>query len=104
MQNSSILKLIKDLVIFYVKQNYKNYLKEHNLSKIDEDQIPNVVSEIYTERKEHLQHFLLNSLKELLSDEYPGDLVIKNITRDIFNDDKLCINKLIKEIKKYQSL
>ena len=30
-------KLIEDLIMFYVKENYNNYLKENHISKIDDD-------------------------------------------------------------------
>ena len=42
------------------------------------------------------------SLKKLLKDEYPGDLIILNILVDIFSDDTLCKNRLIVEIKLHQ--
>ena len=31
-----------------------------------------------------------------------GDLIVDNICNDIFQDDKLCTNRLIKEIKNFQ--
>ena len=36
---SKLERTIKDLVIFYVKENYNNFLKENNLKKIDKDKI-----------------------------------------------------------------
>jgi hypothetical protein len=34
--------------------------------------------------------------------DYPGDLVVLNILLSVFEDDKLCINRLIMEIRVYQ--
>tara|TARA_B110000495_G_C22585228_1_gene351198 strand:+ start:128 stop:442 length:315 start_codon:yes stop_codon:yes gene_type:complete len=96
-------KMIKDLIIFYVKENYKQYLKENNLQKVSENQISNIVNQLYIDKKKHLKEFILKSMNHLLKDKYPGDNHINNILREIFNDDDLCKNKLIKEIIKYQN-
>ena len=102
---SSLQKRIRDLIFFYVKTNYDEYLKEHKLKSIPEDKIDKVVTELYNDRKDHIQEFIKNSLKKIYEskpDEYPGDLVILNILVEIFNDDELCKNRLIIEIKLYQ--
>ena len=36
---SKLERTVKDLVIFYVKENYNNYLKENKIDKIDKDKI-----------------------------------------------------------------
>ena len=97
---SNYLNTIKELITFYVKTNYENYLEEHKIKSISN--ISDIVDEIYTQNKEHLQGFILSSMKELLKDEYPGDLIIKNILIDIFRDDNLCKRRLIIEIELYQ--
>tara|TARA_Y100000996_G_scaffold410408_1_gene392739 strand:+ start:1894 stop:2205 length:312 start_codon:yes stop_codon:yes gene_type:complete len=102
--DNSILNTIKELISFYVKTNYETYLKDNNIEKIPESNIRNIVIQLYSERKDHLKSFIKNSLQELYKENYPGDIVINNILFDIFNDDKLAINKLIIEIKKYQEI
>ena len=97
---SNYLNTIKELITFYVKTNYENYLEEHKIKSISN--ISDIVDEIYTQNKEHLKGFILSSMKELLKDEYPGDLIIKNILIDIFRDDNLCKRRLIIEIELYQ--
>ena len=98
----SSINLIQELILFYVTENYNQYLKENNIESIPEENIPSVISELYDKKKDHLKKFLKESLKELMKDDYIGDLAVLNICSDIFNDDKLCKNKLILEIKKYQ--
>lgn len=95
-------KLIHDLTLFYVKQNYENYLKENNITKIDESKVESIINGLYIERKEHLKTFIINSMKEIMEEDYCGDLFIKNILTDIFRDDELCKNRIIIEIKEYQ--
>ena len=100
---TTIDKHIRDLIQFYVKTNYEAYIKEHSLSVIEDKQIEAIVSQLYDDRKEHLRGFIKSSLVKLLRDEYPGDLVVLNILTEIFNDDNLCRNRLILEIRLHQN-
>jgi len=98
----SLQKNIKDLIFFYVKKNYDNYLKVNKLEYISDDKITEVITSLYLERKDHLKEFVKSSLNQIMKDEYPGDLIILNILVDIFSDDELCKNRLIVEIKLHQ--
>ena len=100
----SSLKMIKDLVLFYIKTNYEEYLKSNSIDKIEDDKIPGVVDSLYTEKKEHLRSFILNSMREMLKSNYPGDLPINAILNDVYRDDEFNKTKLVDEIKTYQSL
>ena len=95
-------KIVKDLILFYVKENYTNYLQTNNIKMIPEDDIQQVVEQIYTDRKPHLKEFLKSSLKELMKDEYIGDLAVQSICNGIFADDEFCKNRIITEINLYQ--
>ena len=101
MSNSS-LKIIKDLIIFYIKENYKSYLKDNNITFIKTENLDNVIDELYTQKKDHLKQFIKSSMHELLKDEHPGDLIINNIIIDVFRDDQLCKQTLKTEIELYQ--
>ena len=98
----TLQKHIKDLIFFYVKTNYNKYLTDHNINYIPDENISKVIYSLYDEKKEHLKEFIKISLKKLLKDEYPGDLIVLNILVDIFNDDELCKNRLTAEIKLHQ--
>jgi hypothetical protein len=98
----TLQKNIKDLIFFYVKTNYEKYLEDNNISTIPEDKLSDIVNTLYTQRKDHIQIFIIDSLKELLNREYPGDQTIKNILLNIFQDDDLCKNRLLVEIKMHQ--
>ena len=93
---------IKELIQFYVRTNYENYLKENSLKLIPDKDIPAIITQLYTERKDHLRIFIKESLKQLMGSEYPGDLPVLNILVSVFEDDELCINRLIMEIQVYQ--
>ena len=99
---SNLERTIKDLVIFYVKENYNSYLKENKLEKIDKEKIKGIISELYYPKKDHLKQFIKESMKELWKDEYPGDLIIDNIFFSIYQDDKFNINRICVEIELHQ--
>ena len=99
---SKLERTIKDLVIFYVKENYNNYLQENNLQKIDKGKIKEIISNLYYPKKDHLKQFVKDSMKELWKDDYPGDLIIDNIFFDIYQDDKFNINRISVEIELHQ--
>jgi hypothetical protein len=101
----SLQKNIRDLIHFYVKTNYEAYLSEKDIKIIPEDEIDEVIKNLYDDRKSHIQNFILESLKTLYKDkseEYPGDRNIKNILLNIFQDDELCKTRLSSEIKLHQ--
>lgn len=99
---TTLEKHIHDLIYFYVKTNYEQYLKANNIEFIPLSDIENVVEKLYSDRKDHLKIFIKDGLKKLLRDEYPGDLVIVNIYTEIFQDDNYCKNRIIGEIKIFQ--
>ena len=101
----SLQKNIRDLIHFYVKTNYEAHLSEKNIKIIPEDEIDEVIKNLYDDRKKHIQEFILESLKTLYvdkKDEYPGDSTVKNILLNIFQDDELCKTRLSSEIKLHQ--
>jgi hypothetical protein len=101
----TLQKTIKDLIFFYVKSNYEKYLKENNITKIHDSEIDNIINKLYDQRKSHIQIFIKDALKQLYEnkmDEYPGDQTITNMLLNIFQDDDLCKNRVIIEIKLHQ--
>tara|TARA_Y100000817_G_C16789994_1_gene514647 strand:+ start:460 stop:804 length:345 start_codon:yes stop_codon:yes gene_type:complete len=98
----SIQNNIKDLIHFYIRTNYNKYLEENNIDKIENSKIPAVIDELYTDRKEHMKTFIKSALKELLKTDYPGDQTVQNLLLNILQDDELCKNRIIVEIRLYQ--
>ena len=94
--------LIRDLIMFYVRENYNTYLSDNSIDTIPESDIDMVINKLYSERKEHLKVFIKTSLKQIMKEKYIGDLFVNNILIDIFRDDDLCKNRIKMEIKDYQ--
>ena len=93
---------IKELIQFYVKENYNEHLQEMDIQYIENKDIETVVSQIYINRKDHLKIFVKESLKVLMKDNPPSDLITNNILIDVFRDDDFCINRISLEIKLFQ--
>ena len=101
----SLQKNVRDLIFFYVKTNYNSYMTEKKLTIIPESEIPALINTLYDERKEHIKVFIIDSLKQLYSDnmsEYPGDRTVSNLLLNIFQDDELCKNRVAIEITLHQ--
>jgi hypothetical protein len=101
----SLQKNIRDLIFFYVKTNYNEYLTKNEIKIIPESEIDSVIHSLYVGRKEHIKVFIKESLKTLYEskpDEYPGDQTVNNMLLNIFHDDELCKNRLSVEIKLHQ--
>ena len=77
-------------------------MSANNIKCIEDDKIDRVIGVLFESRKEHIKIFIKESLKKLLKDEYPGDQTIQNILLNIFQDEELCKNRLIVEIKLHQ--
>ena len=95
-------KRIRDLIHFYVNENYNHHLKSKNIPTIAEEDIPKVVEELYTDKKSHIQGFVKSSLQVMLKDEMPEEYIINNLLSEIFRDDELCKNRLTIEINMHQ--
>lgn len=101
---SSLIENIKELLIFYVKTNYENYLEQNKIKKIKDEDVASIVKSIYESRKQHSKDFVKTSLKQILkSGEYPGDSQIDLLLRDIYDDEILLLKKLENQIIEYQN-
>ena len=99
---TTLTQHIKELMQFYIKTNYEQYLQEHNLSYIESEKISQVIGILYDTRKSHIRDFVKTSLVQLLAKEYPGDAVVNRVLDEILADDTLCKNRLVMEIKLHQ--
>ena len=101
-------KTIEDILIFYAKTHYNKYLEDKKISKINDNEIYNVVSTFYDGQKSHISAFVISTYKKLCAQnksEYPGDFPIKNILLGIFqkDEDEYIKNKITHYIAEYQN-
>jgi hypothetical protein len=96
-------KRIKDIISFYIRENYKHYLSSNEIKTIDDDKIPDVVNQLYIEKKVHIQAFVKEALQTMLKEEMPEEYIVNNLLSEILRDDELCINRIIMEIRIHQN-
>jgi C-terminal processing protease CtpA/Prc len=97
----TLQETVKNIIFYYVKVHYNDYLKNNNLKHIEDDKINEIISNLYNDKKTDLQKFIRQCLKEMMHDDYPK-LIVENIILQIFDDQELAINRVTLEIKKYQ--
>ena len=98
----SIQEKVRNIVFYFVKNEYKNYLDKHELKFIPETDLDSVVDSFYIQKEKTLKEFIRTNLRKMMKQQYPGALV-ENIIFDIFQDEKLAKNRIILEIKQFQS-
>jgi hypothetical protein len=101
-QKKKIYNLLHELIIFFVKENYKAYLLENEINIIPDNELRDKITEMYFQKKDNLKPFLKSSLQEILKEDYIGDLMFENMCTEIFSDDDLAIEKVYIEIDNYQ--
>ena len=98
----SIQEKVRNIVFYFVKNEYKNYLDKHELKFIQEADLDSVVDSFYIQKEKTLKEFIRTNLRKMMKEKYPGALV-ENVIFDIFQDDKLAKNRIILEIRQFQS-
>jgi len=93
----NIVDEIKEIAFNYIENSYQKYLHNNNLLLIKEENLSNVINEIYNNESKELKHAIRSKLKEKHKEAYPNASV-ENIILDIFQDKTFNIQKTIDEI------
>ncbi len=99
----NLINDIKIIISDYIYKYYTNFLKENNILKIIEDDLLNILKNIYETNCKELKSVIRNNLKEKYKNDYPSASV-ENIIFDIFQDKDIGIEKIKQEILYSQSL
>ena len=97
----SLQENIKNIIFYYVKKKYNEFLQKENLKFIDDIQLLDLVDNLYSVEKESLQKYIRNCLKDMYQENY-NSAVVENIIYEIFDDEELAKNRVILEIKSFQ--
>ena len=93
---------IKNIVFRFAKKKYKQYLTEKEIVYIDDDDLIDVISEIYDTNKDELKNYVVNKLKQHMENEYPGDNIVNPLLNDMIDDDINCKTRIAVEVQYYQ--
>lgn len=96
------LNLIRDITLHYIKYYYNKHLTEHKISKIPDDELTNLVSNLYIDRQKDLKDYIRKNMKENLKDAY-NPVITENAIAEMFSDRDFAIQKVVSGIKNYQN-
>ena len=100
-KNISVINLVKDITLNYVKFYYEKHCSELGKEFMIESEIEKFVDKMYTEKEKHLKDYIRKSLRKCLDNEYPS-LTVETILSDMTDDKEFSKNRVISEIKGYQ--
>lgn len=102
MEKITLLDITKEIIKHYILSHYNNYLKKHNIQKIEN--IPLFVNTICDGNEIKMKKYIrdtINENKETVSDY--SILKMENIILEIFTDIDVSKQRLILEIENYQT-
>jgi hypothetical protein len=91
-----ILDEIKDITFNFLNNKYKEYLKNHKILLIKEENMKNIITSFYENYSKELKQTIRNSVKENHKNNYPS-AIVENTILDIFQDKELNINRVCDE-------
>lgn len=97
----SLHKKIKNIIFYYIKIHYKEYLQKHSLKYIPNEEIKKVIDDFYLHESKNLKQFIRETLEKMMDEDYPGPIV-ENIIFEIFEDAELAKKRVCMEIQLYQ--
>ena len=71
----SISHNIKEIIFKFINNEYQNYLKNHNILLIKNENMTTIINNFYEENKNNLKTIIRRDLKELYTENYPSDLL-----------------------------
>tara|TARA_B110001452_G_scaffold267064_2_gene275603 strand:+ start:519 stop:1094 length:576 start_codon:yes stop_codon:yes gene_type:complete len=99
----NLINSIKKIVADYIAEKYKDYLNEHKILFIKEENVKNIMRNLYENNVIELKQLIRQTLRNEYIDEYPTGTV-ENILLDLFQDKEMGISKITEEIKYLQEI
>lgn len=91
-----ILDEIKDITFNFLNNKYKEYLKNHKILLVKEENMKNIITSFYENYSKELKQTIRNSIKENHKNNYPS-AIVENTILDMFQDKELNINRVCDE-------
>ena len=97
MSKINIIDTIKQCIFTLLEEEYKNYLKLHNVLLIEDSNLLQIVTDFYNVNVKNIKYKIRETLKESYSEDYKSGLV-ENILLDIFQEKTMNIMKIVNEL------
>jgi flagellar basal body-associated protein FliL len=99
---SNLTDLVKDVTYFYIKYFYEQELEKTKQKKLLENELHNLINNLYIEKSLDLKKYIRETLKENLKDQY-SSFSVENILLEMFADPELSKHRVFLEIINYQN-
>jgi hypothetical protein len=98
---SNLGEMVKDITYFYIKYYYEKQLTDTNQTKLSEDELKNMINNLYIEKATELKKYIRDTLKENLKESY-STFSTENILLEMFSDPEYSKYRVFLEIMEYQ--
>lgn len=99
-------EIIKNITFHFIKIHYNKYLEDNNLKKIPENDLENVINNLYDDKQKDLKKYIRGTMRKNFPD-YNTNFTLKTSTEEIlleiFDDPDYAKSRLVLEIKNYQN-
>jgi hypothetical protein len=103
--NFNLPNTIKNIVFYYIKTHYNDYLSRNNLQFIEDNELPTVINNLYDTNSLDLKKYIRGTMRKNFPD-YDRNFTLKTSTEEIilemFEDPEYSKNRLVLEIQNYQ--
>ena len=99
---NNLTDLVKDVTYFYIKYFYEQELEKTKQKKLLENELHNLINNLYIEKSLDLKKYIRETLKENLKDQY-SSFSVENILLEMFADPELSKHRVYLEIMNYQN-
>jgi flagellar basal body-associated protein FliL len=99
---SNLTDLVKDVTYFYIKYFYEQELEKTKQKKLLENELQNLINNLYIEKSLDLKKYIRDTLKENLKEQY-SSFSVENILLEMFADPELSKHRVFLEIINYQN-
>ena len=100
---SNLTDLVKDVTYFYIKYFYEQELEKTKQKKLLENELYNLINNLYIEKSLDLKKYIRDTLKENLKEQY-SSFTVENILLEMFADPELSKHRVFLEIMNYQNI
>ena len=98
-------EIIKNITFHFIKIHYNKYLEDNELNKIPENDLENVINNLYDDKQKDLKKYIRGTMRKNFPD-YNTNFTLKTSTEEIlleiFDDPDYAKSRLVLEIKNYQ--
>ena len=99
---NNLTDLVKDVTYFYIKYFYEQELEKTKQKKLLENELYNLINNLYIEKSLDLKKYIRDTLKENLKEQY-SSFSVENILLEMFADPELSKHRVFLEIINYQN-